>query len=225
MDEAPDARDQDDLAAIRAGERERFRGLVERHGPRVYDLARRLTRDAHLAEDVTQQAFQRAWQALGRFDASRPFRHWILRIATNLCRNLHARRTNRRELLGGPGGPGGAEGGRRGGPGDRDDDLAFDPVDARPEATPGGLALAGGLDPPKDLRAAIERLPERYRTPLVLHHLHGLALEAVAEILELPVATLKTHLFRGRQALKDLLLGPETSPPPGGTSPRPPALP
>lgn len=202
MDEAPDARDQQDLAAIRAGERERFRGLVVRHGPRVYDLARRLTRDAHLAEDVTQQAFQRAWQALDRFDASRPFRHWILRIATNLCRNLHARRTNRRELLGGPGG-------HAGGPGEGDDEQAFDPADARPEATPGGLALAGGFDPPKDLRAAIERLPERYRTPLVLHHLHGLALEAVAEILELPVATLKTHLFRGRQALKDLLLGPE----------------
>jgi RNA polymerase sigma-70 factor (ECF subfamily) len=208
VDEAPDARDQRDVAAIRAGERERFRGLVERHGPRVYDLARRLTRDAHHAEDVTQQAFQRAWEALARFDTSRPFRHWILRITTNLCRNLHARRTNRREVLGGPGGPGGPE-----------EDDAFP---ARPDPQPAA--------PPADLRRALDRLPERYRTPLILHHLHGLGLEAVAEILDLPVATLKTHLFRGRQALKDLLLHPqtptsETSPPPGGTTPQPPPHP
>jgi RNA polymerase sigma-70 factor (ECF subfamily) len=213
VDEAPDARDQHDLAAIRAGERERFRGLVERHGPRVYDLARRLTRDAHLAEDVTQQAFQRAWEALARFDASRPFRHWILRITTNLCRNLHARRTHRRERPGGPGGTG-----------DPQDEPVFDPPDPR-----GPTAQAGAGDDPalpaQDVRAAIDRLAERYRAPVVLHHLHGLPLEVVAEILDLPLATLKTHLFRGRQALKTLLLGPETTPPPTGTTARPPRPP
>jgi RNA polymerase sigma factor (sigma-70 family) len=207
VSEAPDPRDAADVAAVLAGERERFRGLVERHGPRVYDLARRLTRDAHLAEDVVQHAFARAFEALARYDPARPFRHWLLRIATNLCRNLHARRSHRRETTGGRG----------------DDDAPFDP----PERTPMDPAAALETEVPvaraASLRAAVDALPERYRLAIVLHHLHGLPLEEVGAILGVPVATVKTHLFRGREALKAALLGPEAGPETGlgpvGTTP------
>lgn len=197
MSSAPDAADIEDIRAIRAGDRERLRGLVERHGPRVHDLARRLLRDAHLAEDVTQQAFANAWKALPRFDLARPFRHWILRITTNLCRNLHAARALRPE---------------RPLASDRDGATLDPPA---PEAPPPDPEERGR---PAHVRAAIERLPERYRLPVVLHHLHGLALQAVAEILDLPEATVKTHLFRGRAALEALLFPPETEPPGSGTA-------
>ena len=196
MDEAVDPADVRDIETARAGDAEGFRGLVERHGPRVYDLARRLTRDAQLAEDMSQQAFANAWRALSRFDLARPFRHWILRITTNLCRNLHASRSLRREVSGAAG----------------EDDPALDP--------PAPSAPEAPLAAPAHVRAAIEALPERYRLAVVLHHLHGLSLEAIAEIADQPVATIKTHLFRGRQALRALLFPPETSGPPGGTPTR-----
>lgn len=197
MSSAPDAADIEDIRAIRAGDRERFRGLVERHGPRVHDLARRLLRDAHLAEDVTQQAFANAWKALPRFDLTRPFRHWILRITTNQCRNLHAARALRPEqaLAFGPEG-----------------DALDPPAREAPRPDPEERGR------PAHVRQAIEALPERYRVPVVLHHLHGLPLDEVAEILDLPLATVKTHLFRGRAALQALLFPPETNAPGPGTA-------
>jgi RNA polymerase sigma-70 factor (ECF subfamily) len=203
----PEPRGEDadarDIRAVQAGNRDAFRGLVERHGPRVHDLARRLLKDAHLAEDVTQHAFANAWRALPRFDLARPFRHWILRITTNLCRNVHAARRIRPEVTGvrGPG------------------DEPLDPADPNPAGDdPEGRADRAGTAPrAAHVRAAIEALPERYRLPVVLHHLHGLALDEVAEITGVPVATLKTHLFRARAALRDLLLPPETRAPGGGT--------
>jgi RNA polymerase sigma-70 factor (ECF subfamily) len=192
--EGADERDVRDIRAVLAGDAERFRGLVDRHGPRVFDLARRLLRDAALAEDVTQQAFTNAWKALARFDLARPFRHWILRITTNLCRNAFASRAVRREVRGG-----------------WDDEDGPEPP-AAPAPSPAPRHDAA------EVRAAIERLPERYRLAVVLHHLHGLPLEEVAEIAEIPVATVKTHLFRGRALLKDMLAPPETSPGDAGTS-------
>jgi RNA polymerase sigma-70 factor (ECF subfamily) len=201
----PDDADVRDIEAVRAGRPDAFRGLLDRHGPRVFDLARRLLKDAHLAEDVTQHAFANAWKALPRFDLARPFRHWILRIATNLCRNVHAARRLRPEVTGvrGP------------------DDEPLEPParDATPSTDPEGRARAAHV------RAAIEALPEAHRLAVVLHHLHGLPLEVIAEIAELPVATVKTHLHRGRAALRALLLPPETPPAPAGTTGRGPGTP
>ena len=75
------------VARVLAGDREAFAAIVARHARRVHDLARRMLRDAGDAEDVVQQAFLNAYRALEGFDARRPFRHWLLRIASNLCRN------------------------------------------------------------------------------------------------------------------------------------------
>lgn len=189
---------------MREGRPQAFEGLVARHGPRIHDLARRLLKDAHLAEDVVQQAFTNAWRALPRFDLARPFRHWILRITTNLCRNAHAARRHRPERTGvrGP------------------DDEPLDPP-ARDEGRPPTPGEEGAGARAAHVRAAIEALPERYRLPVVLHHLHGLSLEEIAEITDLPVATLKTHLHRGRAALRDLLLPDgETRSRPDGTDPQ-----
>lgn len=198
-----------DVLALRAGDATRFARLVARHGPRVHDLARRLLKDAHLAEDVTQQAFVNAWRALPRFDVTRPFRHWILRIATNLCRNAFAARRARPEAAL---------------PVD-EDGAAYDPPDPTSPAPAETAGTVDGGPPAAHVREAVERLPERYRTAVVLFHLHGLSLEAVAEITELPVATVKTHLFRGRALLRDLLRLPPDAPaaarpaPPGGGPP------
>lgn len=184
-------RDRHDVLAAQAGDRAAYARLVERYARRVHDLARRMLRDPQEAEDVAQQAFWNAWRALDRFEPDRPFRNWLLRIASNLCRNRLAARARRKELR-----PRGGE-------------------EAVPEveAPPGPPPL-----PTTDLAGAIEALPERYRLPVILHYVHHLPLQAVAEITGLGVATVKTHLFRGRAALRALLQAPETSDPPRGTT-------
>jgi RNA polymerase sigma-70 factor (ECF subfamily) len=176
---------------------------VARYARRVHDLARRILRDPVEAEDAAQHAFLNAFRALDRFDPRRPFRHWLLRITTNLCRNRLVARAHRPMPLG---------------VGAEDDD--------RPSLVP---AAPTADDPPDDrpdtaqVRAALEALPETYRTAAVLRYVHGLDLAAIAEITDVPLPTVKTHLHRARAALARRLvpprIPPETPPPRAGTTP------
>jgi RNA polymerase sigma-70 factor (ECF subfamily) len=205
MPHPDDAEDAQDIRRVLAGDAGAFRGLIARHARRVHDLARRMLRDAHEAEDAAQQAFVNAFRALDRFDLDRPFRHWLLRITSNLCRNRIAKRKVRAALLSPTGG----------------ENVLPEPS-ARPEAPEAPLD--------SDLRqaavqAAIAALPERYRLPVVLFYVHDLPVAEIAEITDTPQATVKTWLHRGRAALREhlgesLLQGPsgdETSPPAAGT--------
>jgi RNA polymerase sigma-70 factor (ECF subfamily) len=185
--------ERDEVERARAGDGDAFAALVRRHAERVHDLARRLLRDAHEAEDVAQQAFLNAWRAMGRFDPERPFRHWILRITTNLCRHRFAARRRR------PPGPRGGEA------------LAPDPPAPPPRAPP--------PDAPR-VRTALEALPERYRLAMVLRYVHECSLEEIAEVTGVPVPTVKTHLHRGRSRLREILEGGETGGGAGGTTAR-----
>lgn len=188
--------DRRDVLAAQGGDRDAFARLVARYTRRLHDLARRMLRDPHEAEDVVQHAFLNAWQALDRFDTERPFRNWLLRIASNLCRNRIAARGRRQELR------------PRGG----DDALPEieDPLPLQPAEAPLGAAR---------VRRAMEALPERYRLPVILHYVQDLPLKDVSEITGAPVATVKTWLHRGRAALARLLAAPETSGPGPGTTP------
>ena len=186
----------DDAAAIArvlAGDREAFGLLVARYGRRVHDLARRMLHDAHEAEDVVQQAFLNAYRALPRYDPRRPFRHWLLRITSNLCRNRYASAKHRPIALGLPG----------------DDDAGVLDPEAPPLPTP--PTDGDRLDAAR-VRAAVASLAAPYRLPVVLRYVHGLSLEEISEITEDPVPTVKTHLHRARAMLKRLLEAPPASP-------------
>ena len=194
-DALADADARADLDAVRrvvAGERSAFAPLVARYGRRLHDLALRMLRDPGEAEDVAQQAFLNAYRAIARFDGRRPFRHWLLRIATNLCRNRLAERRRRPHWVGGV-------------PGD-DEGFVLDPAAPPPPAGAGADARSDA----ERVRDAIERLPEPYRLAVVLRYAQGLSLEEVSEITEVPVATVKTHLHRARAALRRLLEPGET---------------
>lgn len=187
----PDPQDSADIERVLAGDAAAFEGLVARHGRRVHDVARRMLRDPHEAEDATQQAFLNAYKALARFDRARPFRHWILRITTNLCRNRIAKRQVRRQLLRPTGGE------------------ELPPPTAAAPAEPGPAPTAS-------LRDALDALPDTYRLAMILRYVHELPLDAIAEVTGVPVATVKTHLHRGRAALRRSLT-PETPDADAGT--------
>jgi RNA polymerase sigma-70 factor (ECF subfamily) len=172
----------EDAATIRevlAGDREAYGRLVTRYARRVHDLARRILRDPVEAEDAAQHAFLNAFRALDRFDPRRPFRHWLLRITTNLCRNRLVARAHRPHPLG---------------VGAEDDDRPSLVPAAPPEADDDRADTTR-------VRAALDALPETYRTPAVLRYVHGLDLAAIAEITDVPLATVKTHLHRARAVL------------------------
>ena len=176
-----DEEDAEDIRRVLAGDPSAYAGLVARHGRRVHDLARRMLRDAQEAEDIAQHAFLNAYKALDRFDLRRPFRHWLLRITSNLCRNRLAARTVRKK-----------EWGARG----------------SSELLPSIAAGETGADAAPwtpTVRDAIDALPETYRLAIVLRYQHDCSLEEIAAITDTPVATVKTHLFRGRAALARLL--------------------
>lgn len=197
--------DADAVAQVLAGDREAFALLVARYARRVHDLARRMLRDATEAEDVAQQAFLNAFRALARFDPRLPFRHWLLRITSNLCRNRLAERRRRPVAFGGAG-----------------ESDEHEPRTIDRTVSGGGDRVADGGDSTDAarVRAALEALPERYRMTAVLRYAHGLSLDEIAEITEEPEATVKTHLHRARAALARLLATPppnETEAARGGT--------
>lgn len=178
------------IAAVLAGDRDAFAPLVARHARRVHDLAARILKDPVEAEDATQQAFLNALRALARFDPRRPFRHWLLRITTNLCRNRLVARGRRPRPLG---------------LGTDDDDAAAPLAVARPAPDAGDVADAEGRA--HRVRLALARLPDTLRAAAVLRYVHDLPLAVIAQVTDTPVPTVKTHLHRARAALLALLEG------------------
>jgi RNA polymerase sigma factor (sigma-70 family) len=162
------------------------RALVERFQGIVFGLCVRLLTHRHDAEDVTQEVFIRVFRSLRRWDRARPLQPWILGIAANRCRTWMSRRARRPELV----------------------DYLHDTAAAAPVDDAGELA--------RELTRALADLRPDYRTAFVLFHERGQSYEAIAEVLERPVGTVKTWLHRARLELLDALrrrgmVDPETT--------------
>lgn len=172
------------VAAALAGSQDAYVDLVERYQRPVFGLVLRLVRDRGLAEDLAQEAFLKAFRALGSFQRDRKLSSWLFKIAHNTAID-HLRR---RELETVP-----LETPEREGP-DLLDSLAGPELQS-PETKlrRGDLAAA--------LEAAVQRLRPEYRTVMELRFREGLAYEEIAEITGLPMGTVKTHIHRARKAM------------------------
>jgi RNA polymerase sigma-70 factor (ECF subfamily) len=186
-DDAEAARDAQTIARVVAGDREAFGTLVARYARRLHDLARRMLRDPTEAEDAVQQAFLNAFRALDTFDPRRPFRHWLLRITSNLCRNRLVARRHRPEPVGL-------------GAGAADGEFNRAPPEPAAPFDPGSHA-DDAVDADR-VRIALDALPDLYRLTAVLRYVHGLDLAEIASITDDPIPTVKTHLHRARAALR-----------------------
>ncbi len=187
--EAPQPRvraepDDGDLVALTLrGHPEAFATLVERYDRAVYHLAYRTLRDVEEARDATQEAFFKAFRSLRTFKQGAKFSTWIFAITYHACCD----RLNRRKHYVG------------------------EELPDRADAAPGPEAQVIALDDASRLRAAIEALPEKYRTVITLFHLQGKQYEEIAGVLGLPMGTVKTHLFRAKEQLRRLLGGMEVT--------------
>ncbi|MCA9706268.1 MAG: sigma-70 family RNA polymerase sigma factor [Myxococcales bacterium] len=167
---------------VRAGRGDRvaFAELVRRHQGKVRALLLRLAGSPSLADDLAQEVFLRAYRGLVGFEGRSSFGTWVYRISYNVYLN-HRTRTRSYAAL----------------PEDYDVRAAApDDAHSPPRA-----------DLRRDLRAAIAELPERYRAVIVLYYLHEVSYPEIAEILELPLGTVKTHLHRAKRLLRQHMGG------------------
>ena len=163
-----------------AGDRVAFEELVRRHADRLYAVVLRFVADAGEAEEVTQEAFLRAWRSIGRFEFRSRFFTWLYRIAINEAR----RRAERRP-------PAGTVG-----------SIEDSPIEDAPDwsEAPDFRAAQGQLR--AVLEDAVRALPLEYRAPLILRDVEGLSTQEAAEVMELGEAAFKSRLHRARLAVR-----------------------
>jgi RNA polymerase sigma factor (sigma-70 family) len=168
----------------------RFRQLVLPHLNGAYNLARYLTRDAVLSEDIVQDAFVRAFQGFGRFHGDSP-RAWLFAIVRNCCRTamtrgaeVHSVTVRESDLS----------------PSDASTLTALPDLAPNPEeGTIRNAEIAG-------LKRAIEAIPEPFREAVVLREMEGLSYAEIAEVTGVAIGTVMSRLSRGRTILADVLL-------------------
>lgn len=174
------------VARARAGDQDAFGMLVRLHQRQVYNVALRMLRDAEEASEATQEVFLAAWQGLQGFRGDARFATWLYRIAYNYCLKLveHRRRDAAAQA-----------------------ELAAE--SARERSPAGSLSAHHALDAERAMREQIHgeiaNLPPKYRVVLVLRHLQELSYEEMAEVMRVPIGTVKTQLFRARALLKERL--------------------
>lgn len=167
-------------AQAQAGDGDAFGTLVERHAPLARRIARAALLDPHDADDAVQDALFSAWRAIGRYDPTRPFAAWFLRIVVNAAADLRRRRTLRRTEA-----------------------IPAEAADTgRSPARDADRALLRDA-----LQQALAGLPERRRMALVLHDAEGYGHEEIADLLGAPVGTIRSDVFHARRAVR-AALGP-----------------
>lgn len=163
----------------RAGERAAFEILMVRHRERVLNLAYQMLHDRDEAEDVAQDAFANAFAALDKFRGDAQFSTWLYRIAFNLC--VHRRRRNR--------------------PTETYEEKFHDgaTLDDHYVAPPGEKALAKLM-----VEETLAQLSPPLRAALVLREMHDLSYEEIAQILHIPIGTVRSRLNEARRQFREV---------------------
>lgn len=178
----------DELAErCRRQDHEAFTEIVERYKNRVHWLVRRMVGGEN-DEDITQEVFLRVYQAIEGFQGRSSFRTWLYRIARNLCLTELKKRGSRGEHL-------------------SIEDEGEEKVHCLLPASAGGLEEEiERRDLSRNIQSLIAKLPENYRTVLTLFYVQQVRYEEIAEIMEIPMGTVKTYIHRARLRLRDLIV-------------------
>jgi RNA polymerase sigma-70 factor, ECF subfamily len=166
------------VAQVAAGDTAAFAVLMERHHDLVFGIALRLMGNREAALDATQEAFITLFRKANRFRAEAAFTTWLYRVATNTCYDL-LRKQKRRQA----------------------DPLPefHDPVDVHSEDRFGSVELRPAVE------TALASIPVDFRAAVILSDLEGLSLDEIAGVLDVPLGTVKSRIFRGRRLLADRL--------------------
>ncbi|MCA3230604.1 MAG: RNA polymerase sigma factor RpoE [Burkholderiales bacterium] len=177
--------DQALVERVQRGDKRAFELLVSKYQRKIFRLLSRLIRDPAEIEDVAQEAFIKAYRALPNFRGESAFYTWLYRIAINTAKNhlvaqgRRAPTTTETEV---------------------EDAENFDEADQlRDYNTPDAMLLSRQVG--EAVKRAIEKLPEDLRTAVVLRELEGLSYEEIAEAMNCPIGTVRSRIFRAREAI------------------------
>jgi RNA polymerase sigma-70 factor, ECF subfamily len=169
------------IERCRTGDDRAFGELVDLYKDMVYGLVWRLTTDRSRVDDVAQDVFLKVYRGLPYFRGEAKLSTWIYRIIQNVCLQERGRRPPDVPLESG------------------EDEHRRSHEPSGPDAAFGDLELRDRLE------KAIAQLPEHYRLLIAAHYLKGVQYEALAETLDLPLGTVKTHLHRAKRRLREIL--------------------
>jgi RNA polymerase sigma-70 factor (ECF subfamily) len=166
----------------RAGDRLAFEELVRLHADRLHAVVLRFVADAEMAQEVTQEAFLRAWRGIDRFRGRSRFFTWLYRIGINEAKRRAARES-----------------------GNEVASLDDEPIPEAPDWSEAPEARLEQGDLRGVLEDAIRALPEKYRAPVILRDVEGLSTAEAAEVMEISEAAFKSRLHRARLAVRRAL--------------------
>jgi len=181
------ATDTEIIQAVLAGEVDRYAELVTRYQLAAWKLAYSFVGNAEDARDISQNGFVKAFQHLSAFRRRAKFSTWLYRIIVNECKDFFKRKARQPQVVS-----------LSGDSDDPDDPILFEVAD--PAGDPRDALANEELA--RTLGKAIRILPRKQRTAFVLHHLHGMPLTEVSEVMDCRVGTVKAHLFRACEQLR-----------------------
>ncbi len=180
---APDS-DRQLVERVQAGDKRAFDLLVLKYQHKIISIVSRYIKDSAEVYDVTQEAFIKAYRAIGNFRGDSAFYTWIYRIAINTAKNHLVSRGRRPPSF----------------------DVEIENAEAyaggeqfQDMATPEGQMMRDQLE--SVVNKAIENLPEDLRTAVTLREMEGLSYEDIAEVMGCPVGTVRSRIFRAREAI------------------------
>jgi len=177
--------DQKLVELAQGGDRHAFDLLVSKYQRKLGRLLSRFIRDAAEVEDVTQEAFIKAYRALPSFRGDSAFYTWLYRIGINTAKNYLVSQGRRA--------PTSTEY-------DSEEAEGFDDADQlRDINTPESLLMSKQIG--ETVNAAMEELPEELRTAIVLRELEGHSYEEIAQLMDCPIGTVRSRIFRAREAV------------------------
>ena len=180
--------DEDIVLRVQRGDRSGFDFLVIKYQHKIIQLVNRYVKDPSEAQDVAQETFIKAYRALGNFRGDSAFYTWLYRIAINTAKNYLVSRSR------------------------RSSDYQVDIQDA--EALENAPQLQGMETPERlllnqeiidTIKIAIDKLPEEMRTAIMLREFEGMSYEEIAEAMDCPVGTVRSRIFRAREAIDNKL--------------------
>ena len=180
--------DQAVVERVLKGDADAFSTLVERYQDRIYSVVLNYVSNPEDAVDIAQDTFIKAYSKLRSFDSASAFYTWLYRIAVNTAIDFLRKRKSRfTESL----------------DDDRFAETGFEPESKDPSTDPEGVAAR--REQARLLRSAMSKLSDKLRAVVVLHDVEGLSQEEVADVLRVPVGTVKSRVSRARAELRCLL--------------------
>ena len=186
------ATDHDLIALARTGSEKAYRELLDRYQRPVFSLVYRMVRDRELAEDLAQETFVKVFNHLDRFNPKYKFSSWIFKIASNLAIDTLRKREPHTVSL---------DGSRHAQTPDEVEAtrITVESKDENPEEFLEAKELG------QEIERAIGRLRADYRTAILLRHVEGRSYEEIAEVMGVPLGTVKTFIHRARSELRETL--------------------